>query len=161
MTTKTDDAPAELTMTRVFDAPRSLVWEVWTNPKHAARWWGPEGFSNPVYESDLRPGGRLNIHMRAPDGTICPMTGVYEEVAAPERLVFFAAAGMDGAVAFDARTTVTFEEHAGKTTVSVRQTYHNLTPAAAPALEGAPMGWSQTLDRLAAYLANPEVPTAF
>jgi uncharacterized protein YndB with AHSA1/START domain len=156
MTAKPDDAPRELTMTRVLDAPRTLVWEVWTNPTHAARWWGPKDFTNPVYESDLRPGGKMRIHMRAPDGTIFPMSGVYEEVVVPERIVLFGPAEMDGAVIFDARTTVTFEEHEGKTTLTVHQAYLNVTPAAAPALAGATIGWTQSLDRLAAYLSSLE-----
>jgi uncharacterized protein YndB with AHSA1/START domain len=66
----------ELVLTRVFDAPRELVFKVWTDPKHLARWWGPRGFTNPVCELDLRPGGAILIHMRGPDGTVYPMTGV-------------------------------------------------------------------------------------
>jgi uncharacterized protein YndB with AHSA1/START domain len=59
----------ELVFTRVFDAPRELVFKAWTDPKQVAQWWGPRGFSNPVCELDLRPGGAIRIHMRGRGGT--------------------------------------------------------------------------------------------
>jgi len=68
----------ELVLTRVFDAPRELVFKAWTDPKHVAQWWGPHGFTNPVCELDLRPGGAILIHMRGPDGVVYPMTGTYQ-----------------------------------------------------------------------------------
>jgi uncharacterized protein YndB with AHSA1/START domain len=106
----------ELVLTRVFDAPRELVWKVWTDPKHVARWWGPHGFTNPVCELDVRPGGAIRIHMRGPDGTVYPMTGVYLEIVEPERIVFTSAAlGADGNPMFEVLTTVTFAEQGGKT----------------------------------------------
>src|SRR5205085_2306725 len=77
----------ELTFTRIFDAPRALVLGMWTDPKHVAQWWGPRGFTNPVCEMDVRPGGALRIVMRAPDGTEYPMPGIFRDVVAPERLV--------------------------------------------------------------------------
>src|SRR5713226_3505963 len=77
-----------LVITRVFDAPRELVFKVWTDPKHLALWWGPHGFTNPVCEVDLRPGGSILIHMRGPNGVVYPMKGVYREIIEPERLVF-------------------------------------------------------------------------
>jgi uncharacterized protein YndB with AHSA1/START domain len=70
----------ELVLTRVFDAPRELVFKAWTDPKQVAQRWGPRGFSNPVCELDLRPGGVFRLHMRGPDGTVYPMTGVYHEI---------------------------------------------------------------------------------
>jgi DNA-binding transcriptional ArsR family regulator len=77
----------EIAITRVFDAPRELVWEAWTNPKQVAQWWGPNGFTTPVCELDLRPGGAIRIDMRGHDGTVYPMTGIYRENVEPERLV--------------------------------------------------------------------------
>ena len=68
----------ELVLTRIFDAPRELLFKVWTDPKHVSQWWGPHGFANPICELDLRPGGTILIHMRGPDGTVYPMTGVYQ-----------------------------------------------------------------------------------
>ncbi len=59
-------AKRELNITRIFDAPRSLVFKMWTDPKHVAQWWGPKGFTNPVCERDVRPGGALRIVMRGP-----------------------------------------------------------------------------------------------
>jgi uncharacterized protein YndB with AHSA1/START domain len=64
--TATREKEHELVLTRLFDAPRELVWKVWTDPKHVARWWRPHGFTNPVCELDVRPGGALRIHMRRP-----------------------------------------------------------------------------------------------
>src|SRR5260370_21490124 len=77
----------ELTLTRVLDAPRELVFRMWTDPQHVAQWWGPMGFTNPVREMDVRPGGALRIGMRAPDGTDYPMIGTYREDVSPERPV--------------------------------------------------------------------------
>ena len=65
----------EVTLTRIFDAPRTLVFAMWTDPRHVAQWWGPQGFSNPVCEMDVRSGGALRIVMRAPDGVDYPMRG--------------------------------------------------------------------------------------
>ena len=87
----------ELVLTRVFDAPRELVFKLWTDPKHVAQWWGPHGFTNLVCELDLRPGGAILIDMRGPDGIVYPITGVYQEVVRAERLVFTSAAlDLDG-----------------------------------------------------------------
>ena len=58
----------EVTLTRIFNAPRELVWKAWTDPQMMARWWGPKGFTNPVCEMDVRVGGKILIHMRAPNG---------------------------------------------------------------------------------------------
>src|SRR5690242_1348376 len=79
-------ATQELVITRVFEAPRALVWQVWTEPRHVAQWWGPHGFTNPVCELDPRPGGALRIDMAGPDGVVSPCTGIFHEVVAPERL---------------------------------------------------------------------------
>jgi uncharacterized protein YndB with AHSA1/START domain len=78
----------ELTITRTFAAPREQVWRAWTDPRHLAAWWGPEGLTNPVCEVDVRPGGSIHIVMRDPDGTDYPMRGEFREIVAPERLVF-------------------------------------------------------------------------
>src|SRR3989454_11307482 len=80
-------ADRELVFTRVLSAPRSRVFTAWTDPKHVAPWWGPHGVTNPVCELDVRPGGAIRSHMRGPDGTGYPMTGGYQEIVEPERLV--------------------------------------------------------------------------
>ena len=145
----------ELVLTRVFDASRELVFKVWTDPKHVAQWWGPKGFTNPVCELDLRPGGAILIHMRGPDGTVYPMTGVYQEVVRPERLVFTSGAlDADGNPLFEVLTTVTFTEESGKTKQILKARVIKRTAQAAPYLAGMEAGWTQSLERLAAYVAT-------
>lgn len=145
----------ELVLTRVFDAPRELVFRVWTDPKHVAQWWGPRGFTNPVCELDLRPGGAILIHMRGPDGTVYPMRGVYQEVVPSERLVFTCAAlDSDGNPMFEVLTTVTFVEEGGKTKQILRARVIKKTAQAAPYLAGMEQGWTQSLERLAAHLST-------
>jgi uncharacterized protein YndB with AHSA1/START domain len=144
-----------LVLTRVFDAPRELVFKVWTDPKHVARWWGPRGFTNPVCELDLRPGGAILIHMRGPDGVVYPMTGAYQEIARPERLVFTSAAlDSNGNPMFEVLTTVTFAEESGKTKQILRARVIKKTAQAAPYLAGMEAGWTQSLERLAAHVST-------
>jgi uncharacterized protein YndB with AHSA1/START domain len=145
----------ELTLTRVFDAPRELVFRMWTDPQHVAKWWGPMGFTNPVCEMDVRPGGQLRIVMRAPDGTDHPMTGTFREIRAPERLVFTnSAVDGEGNPLLDGLTTVTFVERAGKTELSVHTRAVALVPLAARMLEGMGAGWRQMLDRLEGHVRD-------
>ncbi len=145
----------ELVLTCLFNAPRELVFKVWTDPKHVAQWWGPRGFTNPLCELDLRPGGAILIHMRGPDGTVYPMTGVFQEVVPPERLVFTSAAlDSDGNPMFEVLTTVTFAEEGGKTKQILRARVIKKTAQAAPYLAGMEQGWTQSLERLAAYVAT-------
>ena len=145
----------ELVLTRVFDAPRELVFKAWTDPKQVAQWWGPHGFTNPVCDLDVRPGGAIRIHMRGPDGTVYPLTGVYQEVVEPERLVFTSAAlDADGNPMFEVLTTVTFAEQGGKTKQIMRARVINTTAQAAPYIAGMEQGWTQSLERLAESLAK-------
>ncbi len=145
---------SDLHMTRTFDAPREIVWELWTNPAHAKQWWGPENFTCPRYESDLRVGGVCYCEMEGPDGSIYPSKGVYEDVAVPQRIVLSGTAEANGTVLMKVRTTTQFDEHDGKTTMTVDQDYVSLTPAAEGAREGAPMGWAQMLDKFENYIAQ-------
>jgi uncharacterized protein YndB with AHSA1/START domain len=145
----------ELVLTHVVNAPRELVFKVWTDPKHVAQWWGPRGFTNPVCELDLRPGGAILIHMRSPDGIVYPMTGVFQEVVPPERLVFTSAAlDSDGNPMFEVLTTVTFAEEGGKTKQILRARVIKKTAQAAPYIAGMEQGWTQSLERLAAYVST-------
>ncbi len=145
----------ELVLTSVFDVPRELVFKAWTDPKRVARWWGPQGFTNPVCELDARPGGAIRIHMRGPDGTVYPMTGVYQEVVEPERIVFTSAAlDEKGHPMFEVLTTVTFAEQGGKTKQILRARVIRRTAQAAPYLAGMEAGWTQSLERLAESLAK-------
>ena len=147
------DAEREVFLTRVYDAPRALVFRAWTDSQQLARWWGPKGFSNPVCEVDARPGGRLRIVMRAPDGTDYPMRGVFQEVVAPERLVFtnIAVDAQDQPI-IEGLTTVLFAEEGGKTRVTVQTRGKAMAPIATQYLQGMEMGWSQSLEKLAELL---------
>jgi|SRR5579863_24231 len=139
-----------LVITRLFDAPREVVFKAWTDVDQLRRWWGPKGFTNPVCEVDVRPGGAMRIHMRAPDGVIYPMTGVYQEIAEPERLVFAASAlDANGDPLFEQLTTITFSEDGGKTRLTVHASFSKVRPEAQRHLAGAETGWNMSLDRLA------------
>ena len=137
-------------ITRVLDAPRSLVFKLWTDPQHMAQWWGPHGFTNPICEMDVRVGGGLRIVMRAPDGVDYPMTGTFREIVVPERLVFVAVAeDAAGNPLLEALTTVTFEEHGGKTKLTIEASGVGLAPVAPQMLAGMEAGWTQSLEKLA------------
>ncbi|WP_227010304.1 SRPBCC family protein [Pelagibius marinus] len=140
-----------LTFTREFEAPRELVFRAWTDPIHLAKWWGPEGFTNPVCEFEARPGGRINIDMTAPDSTVYPMSGEVLEIEPPARLVFTSTAfqGADGPPGLKAVNTVTFVEAGDRTTVSLQARVVRAVPEVMDALAGMEAGWTQSLERLA------------
>jgi uncharacterized protein YndB with AHSA1/START domain len=103
--------PAErvLVITRVFDAPRSLVFKVWTQPEHLVRWWGPRGFTTPSCKMDVRAGGAYRTCIRSPEGKDYWMRGVYREIVEPDRLVFtFAWEVEEGQPGHETLVTVTF-----------------------------------------------------
>ncbi len=140
----------ELITTRVFDAPREVVFRAWTDPERLKRWWGPKDFTNPVCEVDVRTGGAIRIDMRAPDGAVYPMTGAFIEIVEPERLVFTSAAlDKQGEPLFEVLNTVTFAEEGGKTKLTLHASVSKVRGEAAPHLAGMEQGWSQSLDRLA------------
>jgi uncharacterized protein YndB with AHSA1/START domain len=144
----------ELVITRIIDAPRALVFRAWTGPKHVAQWWGPHGFTNPVCELDVRPGGAIRIDMCGPDGTLYPMSGTYREVVEPGRLVFTSGAlDEKGNPLFEVLSTVTFAGQGGGTALTLRARVVKATAGAAPYLAGMEAGWTQTLERLEAYVA--------
>ena len=97
----TNEPRKELTITRIFDAPRATVWKAWTDPRIVAKWWGPRGVTTPTCEVDARRGGKINIVMRAGKelgpaaGQEWPMIGTFEEVTPQDRLVFVASALQD------------------------------------------------------------------
>ena len=143
-----------LVLTRVLDAPRELVFKAWTDPKQVAKWWGPNGFTSPVCEVDARAGGTIRIDMRGPDGRVYPMRGVFTELVEPERIVFTSAAlDGDGKPLFEIENTVTLEKQGTKTKQTMRARVLNRTAGAAPYLAGMDIGWTQSLERLAAYVA--------
>jgi uncharacterized protein YndB with AHSA1/START domain len=144
----------DLDLQRTFDAPRAMVWKAWTDPAHLARWWGPHGFTNPVCEADVRPGGSLRIVMRGPDGGEHAMMGIFHEVVPPERLVFTSTVDDGARVHFDVRTTVTFADLAGRTLLTLEARVVHATDAAASYLVGMEQGWTQSLERLGSFLAT-------
>lgn len=147
-------ARPDMTIVRVFDAPRTLVWKAWTEPQHLARWWGPKDFTNPVCEIDARPGGTLRITMRGPDGTLYPMEAVFDEMVEPERLAWTTAVEHEGNVSFELRQIATFDERDGKTELTLLAFILRATPESARALGGMHQGWSESLDRLADLLSG-------
>jgi uncharacterized protein YndB with AHSA1/START domain len=140
---------ASVTLTRVFDAPRALVWKAWTDPKMMAQWFGPRGFTNPVCELDVRVGGSLRIVMRGPDGNDYPMKGEFRVVSEPELLVFTnIAIDSEGRHLLEGETTVTFTEKGGKTTLTLETYAVGLVPIAPQMLAGMEAGWTQSIDKL-------------
>ena len=142
-------------LTRVFDAPRALLWKAWTDPKMMAQWFGPRGFTSSVPELDVRVGGALRIVMHGPDGNDYPMKGVFREVIAPERLVFTNIAIDDqGNHLLEGETAVTFAEQDGKTTLTLKTHAVGLVPLAPTMLAGMEAGWTQSIDKLAEVAAR-------
>lgn len=154
MPPETDAASVEertLVITRVFDAPRPLVFRAWTQPEHIVRWWGPKGFTLTACEMDFRPGGAFRFSMRSPEGTDYPHRGVYREIVEPERLVFtWAWENENGDPGHETLVTLNFAEQEGKTRLTFRQAVFE-TVADRDSHEG---GWTECLDCLADYLAQ-------
>jgi uncharacterized protein YndB with AHSA1/START domain len=141
----------EVSLTRRIAAAPEFVFRAWIDAKHLAEWWGPKGFTNPVCEVDPRVGGSIRIHMRAPDGTVYPMTGRFVEIDRPHRLVFMTAAlDGNGRPMFEVLNTVVFTAVDEGTEISLVARVTSTTPAAPQYLAGMSQGWSQSLDRLAA-----------
>lgn len=151
----TESFERELVLTRIFNAPREIVWKAWTEQERLAQWWGPGGFTNPVCRADPRPGGSIFIEMRAPDGAEHPMAGEFREVVAPERLVFVSAP-LDpaGKRMFEVLHTITFADEGGKTRLTIRSQVLTTTPAAPQYLKGMREGWTQSLERLSEYVSQ-------
>lgn len=153
----------ELIITRVFDAPRELVFKAWTECEHLQRWWGPKGFTAPFCKIDLRVGGKYLFCMRSPEGKDFWSTGVYREIVPLERLVCsdsFADAegnvvpathyGMGADFPSETQVTVTFAEHDGKTQMTLR---HAGIPAGMMR-DMTNTGWNESLDKLAGAIGD-------
>jgi uncharacterized protein YndB with AHSA1/START domain len=160
MTQRTELAPPppaeDLIISRLFNAPREIVFKAWTDPAMVARWWGPKDFTSSRCEVDARPGGAIRIDMRAPDGTIYPMGGEFREIAPPERIVFVSVALDDeGGPMIEALNTVTFDEYGlSGTLMTLAVRVLGATPEAAPHLAGMEEGWTQSLVRLQDFVAS-------
>ena len=150
-TTYTTPSDRELVTTRAFDAPRDLVWEAWTSPEHLPNWLlGPEGWTMPVCESDLRVGGAWHFVWQSDaDGSEMGMTGEYKEIAPPERLVSTQSWGGDWP---ETLNTLVFTEEDGLT-VMTQTILHPSQEARDAALEtGMQQGMDAGFSRLDAYL---------
>lgn len=150
------DKENELTITRTFDAPRALVWQAWTDPKHIMQWWGPAGFNNETCESDLRAGGRFNLKMRAPDGNVYPCIGTFREVIKHERIVYDgeAAEGHPCGAGIPPRAvvTVSFAEQGGKTRLTLHTRFASAERKQAAAAARFVISWEEALERLAGHI---------
>ncbi|MFN2122376.1 MAG: SRPBCC domain-containing protein [Candidatus Promineifilaceae bacterium] len=154
--TSTRDA---VVIERTFEAPVSLVWQMWTDSEHFKQWYGPQGFSVPVAEIDLRVGGKRLVCMASPDGSMKMWTsGEHIEIAPTERLVYTespadengnvippSAMGMPDGTPATTEVTVLLEDLGGRTRMV-------MTHAGVPADSGAGGGWEQALDKLADYI---------
>lgn len=154
MTRKPFDAPSareELRIVRVFDAPRDVLFRLWTEHEHLTRWCCPRGFSIPSSQGDIRTGGSFRTCMRSPTGEEHWLGGTYLEVSPPVRLVFTHGwQDADGKVDHETQVTVTFEDLGDKT----RLTLHQASFRTRASRDGHAEGWQETLDNLQGYLAR-------
>ncbi|MDW5562332.1 MAG: SRPBCC domain-containing protein [Methanomassiliicoccus sp.] len=158
MTVSESLAKKELLVSRVLHAPREDVWKAYTQPDQVKQWWGPRGFTAPVIESELRPGGRYLYCMRAPNGKEFWSAGVFREFSPPERIVAtdsFADRegnivpasyyGLSDKWPLEDTMVITFEEEGDGTRVTVRE------PGVPPGedMDNAIAGWNESFDKLA------------
>lgn len=145
----------EIVVSHIFEAPRELVFEAWTDPTHIGQWWGPRGFSTTTAEMDVRPGGVWRFVMHGPNGVDYPNKIVYVEIAKPERLVYNHSSGEGDPGQF--RVTVTFADQGGRTELTARMLFKSAAERDRVKELGAIEGAHQTLDRLAEFLTRGEV----
>jgi uncharacterized protein YndB with AHSA1/START domain len=156
----------EFVITRVFDAPRELVFKAWTESEHIAKWFGPKGVTVKSAKMDLRPGGSLHSCMAAPDGHEMWGKWVFREIAPPEKLVYINSFSdekggltrhpMSATWPLEMLTTVVFEDEGGKTKLTLTWVPMNSSAEEIATFEngmaGMTGGWSGTFDQLEAYL---------
>ena len=164
MTNNTVNETERMVVTRVFDAPRALVWRAWTDPHYAKQWWGPKGFTVPFYEADFRVGGKFLICMRSPDGQDFWNAGEYHEIVLHEKIVslmYFAdpeGNKIDPAElgieheAIDGAYDVTLFEDLGNG--QTKLTFIGNEPLESAKNSGQMEGWIQILDKIAAVVAE-------
>lgn len=150
----------QIAVSRSFDAPLEVLWKAWTDPKHFMKWYGPQGFTTPSCEIDLRVGGRHLWSMKSPNGMQMYFTGTYKEIVPMDRIVYTdslsdaegnvmspSAMGMPEGSPETMDVTVTFAHEDGKTTVTVNHVGHGDA-------DHAGVGWEQAFDKLTAVLAE-------
>jgi uncharacterized protein YndB with AHSA1/START domain len=144
----------ELIINRVFDAPRNLVFQAWTDPSQLMQWWGPKGFTSTVQEIDVKPGGVWRYVMHGPDGRDYQNKIVYMEVVKPDRLVYVHG-GEEEDDSRQFQVTVTFAEQDKKTKLTMRMLFKTAAEREKVVKEfGAIEGANSTLDRLENLLAK-------
>jgi uncharacterized protein YndB with AHSA1/START domain len=162
MTNETQStAPANepiLLLERVFDAPRDLVWQAWTDPEQLGKWFFPHAFKATRVELDVRPGGKSVVDMQGPDGTVYPNRGRYIDVDPPNKLSY--TDDVDPAETAWGNNpppsnvqTITFEDLDGKTKLSVHIQLTSVQDRDAMVEMGAVAGWSESFEKLDALLA--------
>ncbi len=148
-----DTDPRSIIGIREFDAPRDLVFSVWTDPKHLAQWWGPIGFRTTTSSFDMRPGGVWRFVMHGPDGRDYQNRITYDEIVPPERIVFHHGGGEDVEPAQHTMTVV-FEDLGGRTRLTMRLDFPSADERDRVIKEyGAAEGLTQTMARMAEYVA--------
>ncbi|MGG4453541.1 SRPBCC family protein [Brevibacillus porteri] len=138
----------EIVITRVFDAPRDLVFDAWTQEENLSKWWGPRGFTTTSQKFDLKPGGTWQFIMHGPDGVDFPNTNVFVEVVKLERIVF------KHTVFPHFLATAIFEDLNGKTKLTYRTVFEETAAVFDKVKTYAVPGAEQTMDRLEEHLAS-------
>lgn len=147
--------PRPLVVSRTFPASPELVFRAWSSADHLKRWFCPAGYTVPKACVEFRVGGAFDICMRSPRGEEHWTRGKYTEIVPHSRLVIdMNALDAQDRPLFRAYTVVTFERESSGTRLQVTQNYTLLDGFAAPMIQGAPAGWSETLDRLEQELAR-------
>jgi len=166
--TVVESTARELVVTRIFDAPRELMWKTLTVPEHLEHWWGPKGMTSRVHQLELRPGGTFRYSQKTPDGREMWGKWVYREIVAPERLVIVSSftdeKGNPARNPFEPNwplemlTESTFTEHQGRTTITIRMTPINATESERKTFDDGRNsmgeGFAGTFEKLDKYLAT-------
>ena len=148
-----------VSIVREFDAPRALVWKMWTDPAHVGVWYAPEHFTTPVVRMDVRPGGAIHMVMRAPDGSDHPFDGRFVELDEPERLVMRTWIKLpDGETWFEVEETIRFEEIGDRTRMHFEAVVLEARADALGPLSGMETGWAQSFDKLDRHIRSVTGP---
>jgi uncharacterized protein YndB with AHSA1/START domain len=153
-----DSDPRAIIGARTLDAPRALVFAAWSDPKHLAQWWGPNGFTTTTHAFDFRAGGVWRFVMHGPDGRDYQNRITFDEIVAPERIVYRHGGG-DDVEPVQFSTTVLFEDLGSKTKLIWRGVFPSVEERARVIREyGADTGLVQTMARLVEYVAATVAP---
>ncbi|MBW4579472.1 MAG: SRPBCC domain-containing protein [Tildeniella nuda ZEHNDER 1965/U140] len=159
----TNQSDREIIITRIFNAPRELVFKAWTEPKHIEQWFGPAGFTTRVEELDFRPLGHWRYVMIGTDGTEYPSEGVFREIVPPERIVTTDEFGEGIEQVLDADlpqgmvVTVLFEDLGGKTKLTIQVMHETVSDRRKHEEMGVIAGWNSSLDCLSEYLQGSSI----